>query len=230
MRFAVLQHESFEGPAQIGTWLTRHGHTLTTHNLYLGERLPSLQKIDGILVLGGGMNIYQYRDYPFLQPETAFLKEALEKGKKMIGICLGAQLMAHVLGSTVVQAKEQEIGFYPVYFTPEARTLIPSLPERAEAFHWHGDTYTLPAGCVRLAYSEPCPEQGFVFQDQVLALQFHAELGPTEILGLADHEFANVKPGNFVQPLENMRRHAKFAPHSACPLLESLLQYLLPKK
>ncbi|GAB4244482.1 MAG: type 1 glutamine amidotransferase [Candidatus Methylacidiphilales bacterium] len=228
MRVAVLQHESFEGPAQIGTWLTRQGHVLTLHNLYLGEPLPTLADFDALLVMGGGMNVYQYRDYPFLQGETELIRSALAAGKKMIGICLGAQLMAHVMGSTVVQNREVEVGFFPVFFTPEARTVLPSLPEKAEVFHWHGDTFALPADTLRLAFSEACPEQGFLYRDQVLALQFHAELGPSEVMALADHEFAGLKPGAFVQPLENIRCHAKHAPHGPGPLLDTLLRAVVP--
>ncbi|MFQ3670414.1 MAG: type 1 glutamine amidotransferase [Verrucomicrobiia bacterium] len=228
MRVAVLQHESFEGPAQIGTWLVRHGHELTCHNLYLGDPLPDLREVDGLLVMGGGMNVYQYRDYPFLEPETALVEKAVAEGKKVIGICLGAQMVAHVLGVTVVQNKELEVGFFPIYFTPEARTVLPALPERAEVFHWHGDTFGLPRECVRLAFSEACAEQGFLYRDQVLALQFHAELGPAEVLALAEHEFAGLKPGPFVQPLENMRRHAKHAPHGPSPLLDTLLRAVMP--
>ncbi len=228
VRIGVLQHESFEGPAQIGTWLTRHGHTLSNHNLYLGESLPTLEEVDGLLVMGGAMNVYQYRDHPFLEPETELVRAAIAGGKKVIGICLGAQIVAHVLGSTVVQNREVEVGFFPVFFTPQARTVLPALPEREEVFHWHGDTFALPQKCLRLAFSEACGEQGFLYRDQVLALQFHAELGPAEVLALADHEFGGVKPGPFVQPLENMRRHAKHAPHGPSSLLDTLLRAVMP--
>lgn len=228
MRVAVLQHESFEGPAQIGSWLTRHGHTLSNHNLYLGESLPRLEAFDALLVMGGGMNVYQYRDYPFLESETGLIRAAVGAGKKVIGVCLGAQLAAHVLGATVVQNRVVEVGFFPVFFTPQARMVLPALPEKAEVFHWHGDTFGLPPDCLRLAFSEGCAEQGFLYRDQVLALQFHAELGPAEVLALADHEFAGVKPGPFVQPLDNIRCHAKHAPHGPGPLLDTLLRAVMP--
>lgn len=124
------------------------------------------------------MNIYQDRDYPWLKSERRFLEQALAANKKMVGACLGSQLIADALGARVFQNAEIEIGWYPIHFSNEARTRFPNLPETQLALHWHGDTFELPPGALRLAESEACANQGHWFEDRVLGLQFHPKITP----------------------------------------------------
>ncbi|MEJ0001304.1 MAG: type 1 glutamine amidotransferase [Verrucomicrobiota bacterium] len=176
MKLHVLQHAACEGPGEIALWAEKRGHSVTIHHLYAGDALPAPGEIDGLIVLGGEMNIYQYRDWPWLKPESAFIRATLEAGKRVAGICLGAQFIADALGARVVQNAEIELGWMPVTWTAGARALLPGLPAQSTVLHWHGDTFSLPAGATRLAASEACPEQGYFIEGKCLGLQFHLEV------------------------------------------------------
>jgi GMP synthase (glutamine-hydrolysing) len=178
MRIGVLQHAAFEGPGEIGVWAIKRGHTLSVSHLYRGDELPELDSFDLLLVMGGEMNIYQYRDWPWLKAESAFIRTALEQGKRAVGICLGAQFIADALGAGVVQNPEIELGWLPVTWTSEARVAFPELPAQATVLHWHGDTFGLPPGATRLASSAGCAEQGYLVPGKCLGLQFHLEVDP----------------------------------------------------
>jgi GMP synthase (glutamine-hydrolysing) len=178
VNIAVLQHAAFEGPGLITTWAATYNHRVSVHHLYRGDPLPAPDDFDLLVVMGGEMNIYQYRDWPWLKPESAFIASMLAQGKKAIGICLGAQLIADALGARVFQNAEHEIGWFPIMWTDEARAAFPGLPAASTVLHWHGDTFELPVGAMRLAASEGCPEQGFLIRDKCLALQFHMEVNP----------------------------------------------------
>jgi GMP synthase (glutamine-hydrolysing) len=178
MKIGVLQHAAFEGPGEIGLWATSRGHSLAVHHLYQGDALPAPDSFDLLLIMGGEMNIYQYRDWPWLKAESAFIRSTIERGKKTIGICLGAQFMADALDARVVQNAEIELGWMPVTWTSEARAAFPDLQPQATVLHWHGDTFGLPKSAVRLAASAGCPEQGFLVPGKCLGLQFHLEVDP----------------------------------------------------
>jgi len=178
MRIGVLQHAAFEGPGEIGVWAIKRGHTLSVSHLYRGDALPTMDSFDLLLIMGGEMNIYQYRDWPWLKEESAFIRSALEAGKRMVGICLGAQFIADALDARVVQNAEIELGWLPVTWTSEARSSFPDLPAQATVLHWHGDTFGLPVGAMRLAASAGCPEQGYLIPGKCLGLQFHLEVDP----------------------------------------------------
>jgi GMP synthase (glutamine-hydrolysing) len=178
MKIAVLQHAAFEEPGEIAVWAAQHGHAVRIHHLYKGDALPVLNAFDLLVVMGGEMNIYQYRDWPWLKPEREFIESALANGKRAIGICLGAQLIADALGARVVQNPQHELGWLPIAWTSEARAVFPGLPATGSVLHWHGDTFALPPGATRLAASAGCPEQGFLIKDKCLALQFHMEVDP----------------------------------------------------
>jgi len=176
VKISVLQHAAFEGPGEIATWAGRRGHSVSVTHLYRGDALPAPDAFDLLVVMGGEMNIYQYRDWPWLKPESAFIKSALERGKRVIGICLGAQLIADALGARVVQNAQIELGWFPITWSHEAREFFPELPAASSVLHWHGDTFGLPPGAARLAVSEGCPEQGYVIHNKCLGLQFHMEV------------------------------------------------------
>ncbi|HEY5791807.1 MAG TPA: type 1 glutamine amidotransferase [Chthoniobacterales bacterium] len=197
MRVHVFQHVPHEGPAAIGAWASARGHSVATTHLFAGEPLPSLEDFEMLVVMGGPMNIYQYRDHPWLKPERRFLEKAISAGKKLAGACLGSQLLADALGARVTQNAQVEIGWHPIRFSAEARRRFPALPESQLALHWHGDTFELPEGAIRLAESDACAEQGYWYDDRVLGLQFHPEITP-EVLKIWC-EVDAPQPGGFVQ-------------------------------
>jgi GMP synthase (glutamine-hydrolysing) len=138
---------------------------------------PTIDEADLLIVLGGPMGVYETQAYPFLANEIAILERRLAKNRPTLGICLGAQLMAAALGARVFPGSVKEIGWGKVDLTAEGRNsaLLPLAQDGAEVVHWHGDTFDLPSGAVRLASNENYQNQAFAFGEAALALQFHLE-------------------------------------------------------
>lgn len=198
MNISVLQHAAFEGPGEIGAWAAQHGHAVDVRHLYRGDALPSPDSFELLVVMGGEMNIYQDRDWPWLKAEREFIAAALNAGKRGVGICLGAQFIANALGASVVQNPEIELGWWPVEWTDVARKTFPELPAASTVLHWHGDTFGLPAGATRLAVSTACTQQGFVVPGKYLALQFHMEVDPVLVKDYVEGQ-GNWPGGEWVQ-------------------------------
>jgi GMP synthase-like glutamine amidotransferase/SAM-dependent methyltransferase len=177
MRLHYLQHVPFEDPANVGVWAAERGHTVTSTRLFSGEALPAVDSVDLLVVLGGPMNVDEHDAHPWLVEEKRFIGQAIHRRKAVLGICLGAQLAAEVLGARVTRSRHREIGWFPVSLMDAAKTspLFRNLPRKFTAFHWHGDTFDIPAGAVRLAESEACRNQTFQYDAHVLGMQFHLE-------------------------------------------------------
>ena len=121
MNIHCFQHIAFETPGTILDWAKQNNHAVTyTYFFAEGYLIPSLNNIDLLIIMGGFMNVEEEEKFPFLIEEKQFIKRAIEAGKKVIGICLGSQLIAAALGSNVYQSKEKEIGFFPITFTDAA--------------------------------------------------------------------------------------------------------------
>lgn len=177
MRIHYLKHVPFEDLANIEVWAKEKDHIVSGTGLYDNEELPQMDDFDWLVILGGPMNIYEEKTYPWLASEKKFIAEAIAAKKIVLGICLGAQLIADVLGAKVKRNNFTEIGWFPVTLTGDAKSspVLSTLPERFIAFHWHGDTFEIPPGAVRVAESEACANQAFVYNDRVIGLQFHIE-------------------------------------------------------
>lgn len=206
MRIQVLQHVPFEGPAGIADWAAARGHPLTITHLYRGDPLPALDTFDRLAVMGGPMGIYDEQDYPWLVPEKSFLTAAIQAGKTIVGICLGAQLLADCLGARVVRNAHREIGWLPIEVTPEALAdpVFGPLAPGLTVYHWHGDTFPLPPGALHLARSAGCEHQAFLYQGRVLGLQFHVETTPESLAALVTHCGDEIVPGPYVQDAVTM--------------------------
>ena len=206
MNLHCLQHVPFETPGSIGHWAREGGHGVTVTALYDGQPLPALASLDLLVVLGGPMNIYQERRFPWLRAEKRFIAEAVSAGKRVLGICLGAQLLADVLGARVSANRHREIGWFPIQKTAAAQQdpAAAFLPQEAVVFHWHGDTFALPAGALHLARSRGCENQGFLFGGRVVGLQFHLETLPELAAGLIAHCGDEIGPGPYVQTADQM--------------------------
>jgi GMP synthase (glutamine-hydrolysing) len=183
MQIHTLQHVPYEGAGAIGDWAQTHGHSLSTTHIYANDTLPSLESFDWLVVMGGPMNIYQTEEYPWLVEEKAFIKAAIDADKAVIGVCLGSQLIADVLGAPVTRNAHVEIGWFPIQLTPQAASspLFRDLPTEFPVLHWHGDTFAIPQGATRMAQSAGCANQAFVWNDTVVGLQFHLETSPPVI-------------------------------------------------
>lgn len=177
-RFALITHADHEGPGHIAAWLTARGAALSEHRFADGAALPPLATLAGLVVLGGPMGVYERERHPWLDDERAAVGAALAARLPVLGICLGAQLIAAALGARVAPGPRKEIGWYEVTRAAEATAspFAAAAPARITTFHWHGDGFALPPGAVRLFSSAACREQGFAIGTQVLALQFHPEV------------------------------------------------------
>lgn len=182
MRIHSLEHASSEGPGRIAAWAADRGFPLTRTALYDGEAPPALDAFDVLVILGGAMSVHEHRAHPWLPVEKRFLAEAILARKPILGICLGAQLLADVLGGKVFQNPVKEIGWFPVRVFDRAAPFA-AFPERLTVMHWHGDTFTIPEGARRVAESDACGNQAFVHGDRVVGLQFHIEM---EKVGIED--------------------------------------------
>lgn len=173
-----LQHADHEDSGCIEPWLRSRGHAVSYTRLFAGESPPVLDSFDWLIVMGGPMNIYEYEAHPWLKTEKSFINDAIVTKKKILGICLGSQLVSDVLGGKVTKNKYQEIGWFNVNMTPDRNKspMTNGIEDRYLAFHWHGDTYALPPGAKCLASSEACSQQAFSWGDRVLGLQFHLEV------------------------------------------------------
>jgi GMP synthase-like glutamine amidotransferase len=211
MRVHVLQHLPFEGLGSIETWLQERGAHVEFTSFYESTALPEVAGLDLIIALGGSMSVNDESRFPWLGPERHFLREGMEKGAAVLGVCLGAQLIARALGARVYPNAQKEIGWFDIEATAEKSDIF-RLPPSARVFHWHGETFDLPSGAVRLAKSAACENQAFQWGRRVIGLQFHLEMTPNSLDALltncrneivksewiqAESTIRNVSPGDF---------------------------------
>ena len=202
MKLHWLQHVPFEGLGTIEEWASAQGAELSRTRLFAGEQLPEIRTVDWLIVMGGPMGIHDHGEYPWLVEEKEFIKAAIDAGKTVLGICLGAQLITDVLGAKVYAGPQKEIGWFPIRRSAEAPEL---LPEELTVFHWHGDTFEIPAGATRLASSEACANQGFIYNDRVVGLQFHLETTPASMEALVENCGIELIDAPGIQPADQMR-------------------------
>ena len=206
MRIHYLQHVAFEGLGSMEPFLRARGHTLSATHLYKGETPPPVDAIDMLIVMGGPMGIYDEQEHPWLAAEKRFIRQVIDSGKKVLGVCLGAQLIADILGERVTKNAHREIGWFKI--KPEAAIgdtiLGPVFTSELEVFHWHGDTFTIPNGAVPLAASEACQNQGFIYDNRVIALQFHLETTYQGAISLVEHCGNELDGSSYVQSEKEM--------------------------
>lgn len=199
MKIHSLEHEPSESLANIEVWAKKRGHNISRTLFFNNEELPGINDIDWLIIMGGSMNIYEEEKYPWLAQEKKFIAEAISNKKIVLGVCLGSQLIADVLGGKVSRNKHKEIGWFPVTLTREARNsrIFGSFPPLFTTFHCHGDTFEVPHGAVRIAYSEGCANQAFEY-GKTIGIQFHLEYSE-ESIDLILRNCGNIIEGRYVQ-------------------------------
>jgi GMP synthase-like glutamine amidotransferase len=229
LRLHGLRHERFEKEAEIAAWASARGHSLTHTDLWNGETPPDPASFDFLVVMGGPMNIYEEAAYPWLAQEKRFLAASIDAGRLVLGVCLGAQLLADVLGGTVTKGLYREIGWHRVQAGPDAAKsrVFASLPAQYEAFHWHGDTFSIPPGALWTAKSEACAHQAFSARsDRVVGLQFHLETNAASMAELAANCADEITVDPAQQPYVQSAQAMQERPERLAPLRGLLFELL----
>jgi GMP synthase (glutamine-hydrolysing) len=187
-RAIVLTHAAFEGPAKLSLLLSESGYTLDVRQLHRGDPVPhGISANDLLVVMGGPMGVgdLEAPGFPFLREEVRLLGRCIEENVAVLGICLGAQLLAHAAGAPVRPMTREdgercyEVGWAPVRFhrTDSADPILRDLPTEAQVLHWHGDMFELPVRARLLASTPTCPNQAFQLGSRRFGLQYHCEVG-----------------------------------------------------
>ena len=208
VRLHILQHVPFEDEGSIRLWAKLRGHTWTRTRLFAFDPFPSQREFDALIVTGGPMNVYDYDRFAWLMHEKTFILDTIRGHERhpVLGLCLGAQMVADVLGGRVYPNPHREIGWFPLLLSKSAghTPLFRHFPSEFTAFHWHDDTFTLPQGARHLACSRACINQAFMVGDRILGLQFHLEYTGRNVRAMirsAGPEWAKDK---FVQPVSDL--------------------------
>ncbi len=207
MRLHWFQQVPFEGPGAFLSWAETRGISVSSTPFHADARPPSPSEYDVLAVFGGPMNIYEEDRYPWLKDEKRAIAQAIDAGKTVVGICLGGQLIADLLGGPVTRNAYKEIGWFPIALTDAAQALplFSRFPKTFTAFHWHGDTFALPPGAVHLASSEACVNQAFLYGDRVLGFQCHFDYTRDDIGQMLVECDDELTPGPYVQTAEEIR-------------------------
>jgi GMP synthase-like glutamine amidotransferase len=217
MRIHCFQHLAFENPGTIIEWSEQNQHSLSYTYFYEREfTFPPVSEIDGLLVMGGYMNVDEEQKFPWLLREKEYIRRAVASGKRVIGICLGAQLIASALGNKVYPGTEKEIGFFPIQFTEQAlkHPLFSHFSNPYTVFHWHGDTFDLPANAQSIASSAICRHQCYLIGDRVLGLQFHFEMTETIVEDMLHHDGHELEElGKYIQKAVAIRKGFHYLEH-----------------
>jgi GMP synthase-like glutamine amidotransferase len=208
MRVQVFQHVPFEGLGAIEPWLAARDARIGWTRFFETPRIPALDSYDWLIVMGGPMSVNDEAALPWLRDEKRAVAAAIDAGKTVLGVCLGAQLIASALGAKVTPNREREIGWFPIerVADPAAHPIARAFPARAEVFHWHGETFELPPGALHLARSEACEMQAFALGPRVVGMQFHLETTPESAAALVRHCPEDLRPRRFVQSSDAMLR------------------------
>ncbi|WP_348676016.1 type 1 glutamine amidotransferase [uncultured Abyssibacter sp.] len=203
MNATWLQHVPYEGPGSISEWMAHRGIPFPAVALWNNEPLPDPASLDLLVVMGGPMNVDETDAHPWLLAERRFIRDAIDAGVRVLGICLGAQLIARALGAEVRRGPRQEVGWFPIHRIAGAtHPLFDDLPDELMAYHWHGDTFDLPDGAIHIAGSQRYPNQAFAWGDHVIALQCHLETTPQSARDIIDN--TRFTPGPDIQSADDM--------------------------
>ena len=226
LRIHYIRHVPFEGLGRIENWAQAQGHKITSSLMYEDGVLPELEGIDWLVVMGGPMGTYDEDKYDWLAGEKVYIAEAIKAEKVVIGICLGAQIIAEITGGEVFKGEYSEIGWHQVKLTEEAQRspLFSEFPEKLYVLQWHGDSFTLPESAIRVIEGEVYENQAFMIGSKILGLQFHLEFDAACMKRLYKALDGQIGEGPYIQTEEEV-----FAADQRFIYSEKLLHSLLEK-
>ena len=211
MHIHWLQHVPFEGLGTIQHWSEQNGHYLSCTRFWAEDRLPEPDSLDLLIIMGGPMGVHDEPHYPWLAREKEFIRRTIDQKKTILGICLGAQLLASACGAAVYPNQEKEIGWFPITRAPSVSGWVSEVfPAESMMFHWHGDTFDIPESGDLICSSEACRNQGFVVEDRLIGLQFHPEMTNQGISALIDNCGNELSVANWIQPERKLREGTRF--------------------
>ncbi len=229
MRAHWIQHVPYEGLGHAQTWLSKAGAEVSCTRMFAGDRLPPAAAVDLLIILGGPMSVNDEATLPWLAAEKAFIAEVIAAGTPVLGICLGAQLIASALGAPVGPSREREIGWWPVErVPPEPGTIFP-FPDRVTCLQWHGESFALPAGAVHLARSLGCEHQAMQIGRRVIGVQFHPEATPGWVASVLAHSPGAPLPGPYIMAENELTADLARRCREGNLLLDSLMDFISAK-
>lgn len=226
MRAHYLQHVPFEGLGSIELWLESNGYKLTNTRIFESVDLPAPKAIDLLVVMGGPMSVNDEDKFPWLALEKQFVRETIDSGKPVLGVCLGAQIIANAMGAKVFPNPVKEIGWFPIHAAPSIDGSVFNFPHSETVFHWHGETFDLPPGAIRLAKSEGCENQAFQLGKRVIGLQFHLETTQESTREIVSNCREELVPSRYVQTEEEILSASSSRYKLINDLMGSVLSYL----
>lgn len=230
LKIHCFQHVDYEDLGCIADWCNSKRHHITFTRFYKGDTLPSAENYDWLIILGGPMGVYEDEKYSWLADEKKAILAAIENKKTVIGICLGSQLIAEVLGAKVYKNLYNEIGWFDIMLTEEGKkdSLLKGFPMNTKVLHWHGDTFDLPIHAKHISYSEACKNQAFLNNDHVLGLQFHLEVTENSIKAMLHHGKHELKNEKYIQSEKKIISFIKYIEannNSMFRILDHLAKY-----
>lgn len=225
MNVHVLQHAPFEDLGSIRFWLDQRGAQITYTRCFAGDPVPARAGFDMLIALGGPMSVNDEAGHQWLKDEKVLVRDAIAGRIPVLGVCLGAQLIASALGARVYRNPVTEIGWYPIRGLAGSRSF--GFPSECTVFHWHGETFELPAGATPLARSEACEQQAFAVNRNVIGLQFHLEMTPASALAMVENCRQELVPGRYVQSEAELRAVPASRYEPANELMNQILGYLV---
>ncbi len=208
MKIHYFQHVEFEGLGLIKEWAKERGHKISSTKFYEKYNIPNTNDYDALIIMGGSMSVHDEEIYPWLKKEKQHIKQAIENKKPILGICLGAQLIADALGAEISNAPVKEIGWLPIAWSDEAmgNKILAGINSAMNVLHWHGEQFSIPEGATHLASSKACANQAFLYGSNIIGLQFHLEMDENsinEIIKNCGNEIATPSPA--IQSAETIK-------------------------
>lgn len=221
-----MQHVPFEDLGSIRFWLDERGAEVSYTRCFAGDTIPSLAGFDMLIALGGPMSVNDEESLPWLKDEKLAIRDAIARDIPILGVCLGAQLIASALGARVYRNDLKEIGWFPIQ-APAGSGPSFSFPAECTVFHWHGERFDLPEGATLLARNAACEHQAFQLKRNVIGLQFHLETTPDGARAMIENCRQELIPDRYVQSEAELLAAPASRYETVNELMRQVLAYLI---